>query len=177
MLSVTEIISPLADYSMVPDDILEQAQIRGTIVHQACANYAKKIWTPIPEECRGYFKSFKNWFDNYVEKVMAVEVELVDKDYQFCGHPDLIAKIKGDLSLSLIDLKTPVTHQKIWRLQLAAYYYLAIKGDYQIKRIFSLRLDANGGNPKIQEYTESYNQDFAVFLSMLNVYRFLKGGN
>lgn len=172
--SVTQVLSPWVDYSRVPPDVLERAADRGRRVHALCASYAQGLWIPeIPEECAPYFESFTRWFDSSVEQVKAVEVELVDTVNGYCGHPDIICKIKGDKGLALPDIKTPQQEMKTWRIQLAAYKQLAITNRYQIDRVFSLRLDSKGGQVKITEYTDSAT-DFAIFLSALTVWRFMK---
>lgn len=171
---VTTILDIVKQNYPVSDQILEAAQVRGTIVHKVTTNYARGIWTPSPPEYKGYIKSFTDWFEEYVEEVLMVEELLEDKKLGFCGHEDLILRLKGDQWPSLWDLKTPTTHLAIWRLQLSAYKKLALKKFPQLDRIGSIRLDSRGGKPKIKDYT-TYNEDIVVFLSLLNVYRFFEG--
>lgn len=171
--SVTQVTSTYADFSHVGEDVLAAAQERGTIVHLACANYARGVWSPVPPECRGYLHSFAQWFDSYVDKAISVEQEYRDEKLGIVGHPDLIAIVKGDNVPSLIDLKTAAAAHKLWRMQLAAYRHLCQEDYPTIERIFSLRLDSEGGPAKVREYTDNYLEDFAVFLSALNVTRWL----
>jgi hypothetical protein len=175
--SATKVLDILQnDYARVNSGVLENAQARGTVVHAACKNKAFGLWGSVSLEWRGYVKSFSDWFDEYVVEVLLVEELLEDKILGFCGHPDLIVRIMGDKWPSLWDLKTPVTALKKWRLQIASYKHLAIHNGFPIRRTGSIRLDPNGGKPKLLEYTGSHIEDLGVFLSLLNIQRFFEGG-
>ena len=177
--SVTQVLGPLADFSRVPPDVLEIACDRGIEVHEFCASYAKGLFVDensISPHCLGFFLSFKNWLDRYVEEVLLVERELVDTVNRYKGHPDLVVRMKGDLHLALADLKTPRVSSRLWRLQLSAYLKLAQKADYDVLRAFSLRLNPQGKEPILTEYSGTVKQDFNVFLSALNIWRFMNNG-
>jgi len=175
LYSVTEAISFLSDYSMVNEDVLAAAQARGTVVHAACAAYAMNEWLPVHKDYFGYVQSFRDWFDEYVVKcALTVEQRLEDKGIGIVGHPDLICRMKGDPQYTIVDLKTAAAPMKAWRLQMAMYRHLAEKSlALDIGRIFSLRLDPDGDRPKIREYTGTYLEDLAVFMSALNIKRWL----
>ncbi|MDY6862804.1 MAG: hypothetical protein SV062_07420 [Thermodesulfobacteriota bacterium] len=170
--SVTKVLSPYQDFSKVPKNRLENATYRGREIHKICAAIALDLWIPsIPEEYQGYIESFKRWFA-MVDRVHYVETEFKHRVYLYCGHPDLIITMKGDSGISLCDIKTPIALNKAWQLQLAAYANLLKINKVKISKVFSLRLDPDGKVPKADIYTES-DQDFNIFLSALNVYRFL----
>jgi len=177
--SVTQVLSVYQDFSMVPEHILTMAAERGKQVHSICASIAKGLFVShkrITPDIQGYIESFNKWFE-YVEEVVFVEGELIDPKLGFIGHPDLIAKMRGDTHLTLIDLKTPVTIGKTWRGQLSAYWHLA-ESKFDIKRSGSLRLKQDGGFPyDFDEYTNTRHEDFAAFLSALNAWRYFKGDN
>lgn len=174
--TVTQVLSPFADFSGIRPEVLAHAAERGTRVHQACAAIARGLWTvPPDDECRGYVQSFRGWFEQAVDEVVLVEAELVDEALGFKGHPDLICRIRGDERPSLIDLKTPATKNRLWRAQLAAYRHLARIHGYDVDRTASLRLKKDGGHPIFDEYDpRESSQDFAAFLSALNAYRCFK---
>ena len=157
----------------MPEAVLAHAAQRGSRVHAICAAMAQGLWVPsVPEECAGYVESFRKWLP-VVEEVVAVEVELVDENLGFLGHPDLIVRMRGDRGLSLTDLKTPAGVSPLWKCQLAAYKHLAEVNGYPISRVFSLRLSPTGAAPKLDEYRDS-PRDLAAFLSALNAYRYFK---
>ena len=173
--SVTQVLSPWSDFSKVRPDVLDEAAERGSLVHRACGAIATGLWSPpVPEEYAGYIVSFKGWFFQYVESVVIAEPELVHPVYGYCGHPDLIVRMKGDSVNTLIDLKTPAAKYKTWRIQLAAYWMLT--GDNcSCGRAMSLRLRKDGATPIADEYTGSLVGDFSVFLSCLQAWKFFKG--
>lgn len=173
--TVTGIIAPWTNFDHVPPDRLAAAAERGTLVHSACSSIADGIgWFPLDKESRaiaGYVDSFRLWFDAVVNEVLCTEWELEDSRFGFLGHPDLLVSSKEGKTL-LVDLKSPVTKSKSWRLQLAAYAHLCRKAGYQPDKIGSLRLHPEGKPPKMDWYEGSETQDFTVFLSCLNAYRF-----
>jgi hypothetical protein len=176
MQSVTRVLSPYTDFSAIPHDILEYASWRGTEVHRLCACYA--LGLPIIEikpACAGFFLSFQEWFDRCVEKVHLVEARLTHPAYLYCGHPDLIATLRGDPGPTMIDHKTPVIESPTWKCQLAAYDELATVNGIPVIRCGSLQLQRDGGTAKFREYTRD-GRNLAVFLAALTAQRFFEGG-
>jgi hypothetical protein len=174
--SVTTILAPHSDFSQVPADVLELACQRGDAVHQLCALYAQGLFIEeVPEQYAGYFQSFCLWFDQFVEKTILVEEELRDEDLGYCGHPDFIGQMKGDLGLTLVDWKTAGALSKGWRLQVAGYKMLAEKNGYPISRVASLRPQKDGKIAKFQGYTRTLAYDSGIFMAELSVWRFFNG--
>jgi len=175
--SVTQILQPYTDFSMVPEHILTQATLRGRDIHAICAAICRGLWFPslIPEYA-GYILSFRTWFDKYVEEVIFVEKELVDPVYGFLGHPDFYGRVKS-LGMALIDWKTPITLYKQWKVQLSAYRrLLKVNIDRmpcRIDVVASLQLDPKGGAPKMVRYEDSA-EDFNIFLGLLNAHQYFK---
>ena len=163
----------------MPDMRLMIAQQRGIKVHRACFAIAKGCWALVDEEAEPYVQSFKIWVENVVEKIVYVGDDsgpgLIDEEFGFIGHPDIIVTLKRECHPRVIDLKTPITKTKIWRLQLAAYSHLAMKAGWSVDISGSLRLSPNGEIAKF-DASENWHRDFAVFLSALNIYRFMMGG-
>ena len=177
MIRVTEALKPFTDFSMIRPDVLDYASERGTVIHKACANYANGIYViqnHWPPDYAGYFNSFTEWFDKYVDEVVATEIELKDDTYGYVGHPDLLCIIIGDTKVTLVDLKTPVAELRTWKPQCAGYRYLAIK-KYDIGRVGSLRLKPDGGRAIFTEYTDE-RADFAAFLNALMIAKYFNGG-
>ncbi|MFH2041792.1 MAG: Dna2/Cas4 domain-containing protein [Acidobacteriota bacterium] len=180
--SVTTVLSPFADFSRVPPDVLEAACERGTAVHTFCAAYAAAhaigIWAmamPVPEELRGYFDSFRLWFDVIVSEVISVEEELIDDSFGFCGHPDLVVKSQQGETL-LVDLKSTLMHPRTFQLQCAAYTHLIEKKHgIKIDRAGTLHLSKEGKAPQMR-WTENNREAITIFLQLLSVHNFLTGG-
>ncbi len=177
--SVTEILSPYADFSRVPPEVLEAACARGTAVHSFCAAYARGIWAEKPPEIAGYCDSFRAWFDRYVIEALSIEEEFVNLEWGYIGHPDLIVKLGGvDIGLvfAVIDNKTPITHLRIWECQLAAYFKAALKRFPELKRAGSLQLSRDGSLPKMK-WVRDINGAFNAFAGLLTGWRYIKGDN
>ena len=173
--SVTEVLSPWADFSRIRPDVLEAAADRGTQVHDICAMIAQGLYFPesdIPENCAGYIKSFRRWIDFVVDDVILVEARLVDDAFLYHGQIDLFVHEKHCEHI-LVDLKTPVALQRSWRLQLAGYKNLVEKNGYHPDRVGSLRLNPEGKTPTMKWY-DGGTQDMNLFLQCLNLYRYFK---
>jgi len=170
--SVTQIISPFADFSKIPPDTLQAAADRGTRVHDVCLNfYARGFFTAVEPEIQGYYQSFIRWFGLMVDEVVLVETRLVDPGFMYSGQIDLLAISKDQGDLILVDLKTPMALSKSWRLQLAGYNNLCFIDGHCPDRIGSLRLSPDGKMAKMEWYTNSA-EDFNYFVQALNLYRF-----
>lgn len=176
--SVTEILQPYADFSKVPPAVLEAAAERGTAVHAACAAYALGLWAPVPDELRGYFESFRAWFDGYVVEVLAVEEEIRHPKLGYIGHPDLICNIRNNPSSNpfgvIIDYKSPLTEALSWHCQIASYVEAA-KEKYGVRQGGALMLRKDGGLPKMI-WIDDHNRAFNAFWGALSAHNYLRGG-
>ena len=169
--SVTQIISPYIDFSKIPADVLLTASERGSLVHHYCLEYyAKGFFMMVPDEIKGYYSSFIKWFDLMVDEVLLVEERLVDRDLMFSGQIDLLAKTKQG-EVILVDLKTPLSLSRSWRIQLSLYNRLCVVNGYKPDRIGSLRLSPEGKIAKIDWYQDQA-ADLNIGLQCLNVFRY-----
>lgn len=167
-ISVTTALSPFTDFSKVPPERLEYAAQRGTNLHICFAAYAQNLFVPhLPNDHRGYFTSFVNWFDRYVHRVLWVEKELRDESYLFHGHPDILCILDSGEKV-IIDYKTPITEAPTWKAQIAAYCHLA-----GVDQGMILQPHPEGREAKAIRYTNS-KADFAAFLNALFAYRYFK---
>ena len=170
--SVTTVLKAYQDFSAIPVDILQAAALRGSAVHAACAAYTQGLFVPpMPEEYRGYYQSFKGWFDQYIDHPIFVEKRLEDTKFRFTGIVDLVA-VMIDRRHVVVDYKTPVTQSPWWAGQIAAYRHLVklVIPDVEFA-CYSLMLRGNGRPARAVEYQRS-DRDFAAFLSALNAYRY-----
>lgn len=172
-VSVTQALSPWVDFSGIPSDVLSAACRRGGVVHAAAASYARGLWIrSLAPSYQGYFESFKNWFDKYVDKVLLVEIRLSCDVYGIIGKPDLVC-ILIDGRYVVVDHKTPVSEKPTWKCQLAAYRYLVSTTSLGIPECMSLILKGDGSPAKACPYQYS-DDDFAAFLAALTAYRYFK---
>lgn len=170
--SVTEVISPWVKFDGVRADVLQAAADRGTAVHKSCELYAKGVPVYPEDNIKGYVNSFKIWFDAVVDKVILVEERLIDDNLWFCGQIDLLVESKQK-EILLVDLKTPMLLSKSWEIQLASYEQLCKTNGYKPDRVGSLRLNPDGKTPKMDWIPEKSLIQYNVFLSALNVFRYL----
>jgi len=180
MISVTKALSVLdLGYGDIPYDILEEAARIGTETHRFCLGWVASegtLFGPDPE-IAGYVDRFIEWYEMSVEEVFridgkpAVEVEVRMDDW--IGHIDLIAKMKGDRTFSIIDLKRTVLVSKSVGLQLAGYQIAAEKTfKRRFKRRFALHIPKEGPC----EAKEFENRaDRIHFLNSVQLYKYLKG--
>lgn len=184
MVSVTQAISGYADYWKVPPHILDAAAARGSMVHDTIRCELLDEWVPLDAHGRlivaGYLDSFRRWRDLTLDRVVAVEVELICTCNDYVGHVDLVAQLKGDVNLSMLDWKTPkLTQDKLWRAQLAGYWHLGTDhptwgADLPVERVASIQLFQNGGTAKMHEYTQFTAVDYTAFLTALRLCKYFE---
>ncbi len=171
--SVTQVLQRWGDFENINPAVLEKAKDRGSEVHALCGCFARQVWIrEVPEECQGYFESFKNWFNTHVDKVHLVEKQLTDPIRGYTGTPDLLLTLRGDMWKSIWDIKSPRVASKTWRIQTAPYRSLGTIAGHDIRRHGCLRLDPDGGNAILEEYSSTYIYDLNVFLSALNCWNY-----
>lgn len=124
---VSEIIGKqnIDEMRSIPVEILANASIRGTKVHNYCTAHAKKLWIPdIEEEYKPYVNSFINWYDENVSELLYSNERLYDDSLCFTGEFDIIVLLKESGKIAMIDLKTSANASRSWPIQLAAYKHL-----------------------------------------------------
>lgn len=169
LIRVSDILSPFLDKAWLTDE----GRNRGSFVHLACANYARRVWMPrLEDEYQGYFESFQGWFDKYVKKVHLVETTLEDPDLGFCGTIDIIVTMIDGI-MTLPDYKTGKAKMRITLGQVAAYKHLARKNGFPIQRTGVLYLKKDGTPAIFDPYLES-ERDFVAFHAALIAYRYFR---
>lgn len=175
---VSDILHPFTSLSLavVPFHILEEASYRGSYVHALASFYVSGDFIPpLLEENKGYFYSFKKWFDENAEETLLNETRLYHEDLKYCGRPDFIIKLKSD-KIALIDLKTSSKIYPNYPLQLAAYMDLANVNDLHCDEACVLQLDKEGEEADLHNFGDC-NSYFKKFLSALDLYNhFFRGG-
>jgi hypothetical protein len=166
-LRVTEVLSPFSGLSKIPEEILKNACIRGTAIHEyADAVIDGLIDNILPENANpnweGYYKSFLSW--ECGKKFLTKPGRLYSEDHFICGEVDGIYKDADEVVL--FDLKTPLREGKTWNLQLSAYHHLCAVNGIKINRIIAVKLDKKGNYPEVFDY----KIDFESYLECLNIY-------
>jgi hypothetical protein len=176
-LRVTECLQKYNNFDKIPALVLHNASDRGTKVHRLAELHMLGEYFPEPDkELLGYLKSFQGWYDTMVSKLISTEERFYDDVLMLTGCVDIVAVLKGDKAPTIIDIKTPSTESKTWKLQLAMYRQLFntqkdTKG--KAERRIALKLDKNGKLPKIYEYT-NHEQDLKLYMSALELHRYFQ---
>lgn len=123
--SVTEILEPYVDFSMVKPEVLARAKARGTIVHQLTKGLITYgVAVNIPEKYKGYVDSFLQWYHDSVSSVLISEKRIYNEALRLCGQPDLVVVLKNEQVPRVIDIKTPAGKYPTWKGQICAYKFL-----------------------------------------------------
>lgn len=157
---VTDVLSPFSGMDKIPEDILNRAAERGTLVHELCDQRIEGFDDLfIPDHVQGYIDSFSQWHTDdrvYVKN----PGRLYCDTYMITGESDCIYADDND-GLVLVDFKTSANEGKTWHLQGSAYKHLLRKEGYTISRIEFVKLDKDGKKP-ISYFYEDSIEEFEV---------------
>ena len=148
--SVTEICAPLQSFADVSPAILQQAQRRGSQVHE----YAQLIdygvepdALEVEPELAGYVLAYMRFLRDYKPEWSMIEQPLVNTAEKYAGTLDRFGKIDG--RPWLVDLKTPAQPKRptriSWACQLEGYSRMLEcdiyrRADLQLKKDGTYRL-------------------------------------
>jgi len=178
--SVTEICAPLQSFADVSPAVLQQAQRRGTQVHE----YAQLIdygvepdALEVEPELAGYVLAYMRFLRDYKPEWDMIEQPLVSTAQHYAGTLDRFGKIDG--RPWLVDLKTTAQPKRptliSWACQLEGYARMMEcdiyrRADLQLKKDGSYRLFDAG------ETECKYSFDAVeLFDQLLNTNKILKG--
>lgn len=173
--SVTQILGPFYDWSMVDRDLLERKRDIGVAVHAAVEldledNLDEASLDPA---CAPYFAAWKRFRAEMgfsTADVGSVEERFYHPAIGYAGTPDLTVYMGG--RWSVLDVKTAEALSPVWALQTAAYRELLNantgQAQHKIEKRFSLRLLPDG-TYRLNEHKNP--GDFTVFLSALNCWK------
>ncbi len=194
--SVTQVLNDVGfvDFSSVPRQVLEQAQARGTYVHQVLHYYLENDYdlVDVDERFRGYVDSAIAFLDLAKLRPLAhpetgapiaVEYRFWDRDRRFAGTMDYVAWDPDDV-LSITDWKTGEPDDVAAPLQTAAYEHglrLTLFPDHRFpirRRAVKLFKDGRPGRvePYGPETGHTYIQDIGTFFAALNVVHYRRNG-
>jgi hypothetical protein len=121
--SVTQLLKPLEDLSMVPPAVLEHARQRGKAVHKAVEFHETggvKLET-IDPECRPYFEAYLKFkADNPQFRILKVEQRVDHHALGYAGTLDLDALGDGGIP-AILDIKCRAAISPVEGVQTAGY--------------------------------------------------------
>jgi|10_taG_2_1085330.scaffolds.fasta_scaffold99388_2 hypothetical protein len=161
----------ISDFSMVPPNVLAQAQSFGTEVHNATEIFDRGEAIPdsISEATERYLCHYISFLRDFEVKFIEIEKKVFCKKYLYAGTLDRIATLKKISNRPVLyDIKTgqkSISHQ----IQTAAYEYAYKQDKRSNMDRYTLYLSPDGY--KLSEPYKS-RQDLDVFLSALSVYNY-----
>lgn len=167
--SVSEIIKPLEDYSMVDPITMFRAAEYGTNVHKVIELWLKGVLNEetLDEGLRKPLEGFKAWHHDYRDwgQGCAPDDIVSEKRHyhhklKYAGTIDL--EIKGD---AIIDFKTRKYNPVVDPVRLAAYK--AMMPDFPPLKTYVLEIDVEGNCKLIDAY---HRQAWSVFRKLLDFY-------
>lgn len=167
---VTDIIKAegVSNFDMVNPAVLEAARDFGKKGHKMIEfwNLGKLNEDKLSAPLKPYLESWKQFVSDYKVEIIAVETKLYSKIWRYAGTLDVVAKMKG--LLSLIDVKFSKQLYSSVDLQTGGYAKLWEDNNKEkIKKRYCVRPTEK--RAKVDPLTET--TDTSVFLSALQMYR------
>lgn len=167
--SVSEIIRPLVDYSMVPADILEAAREFGQHVHLACHLFdiGELDWASLDPALAPYVRSWERFIEESGAVVVASEQPVVHQPLGYAGTPDRV--LMWNERFVVPDIKSTSVVPKSVGVQTAAYAraYQAMHSLSKEPERMCIHLQPD----KYRVHRRREPTDWSMFLSCLNLWR------
>lgn len=168
--SVTQVLSPLEDFSMVPRDVLEAAREFGQHVHEACDLFdrGELDWANLDPALVPYVEGWRNFILESGAVVIASEFQIHHAKLGYAGSPDKALAWAGRIVIP--DLKATAVVPRTVGAQTAAYAkaYQFMHGGKEPTR-YCIHLPGDG---KYKTHPRRDPADWSLFVSALNVHNF-----
>jgi hypothetical protein len=169
--SVTQVLAPLVDFSMVRPEVLEAARAFGNHVHQACHLDDQEAldWSELDPALVPYVTAWRAFLRDTGAVVIASEQPIAHATLGYAGTPDRVLMMKREIVVP--DLKATSVVPRSVGPQTSGYAkaYQSQHGGREPGRLcVQLKADGTYSSHRRREPT-----DWSVFLSCLNVWRFL----
>jgi hypothetical protein len=164
--SVTQILSPLVDFSMVPKDILERAKQLGTAVHKLTELYDLDDLDEegLSDELLPFLTAWRKFRAETGFVPELIEQRFHHPALRFAGTLDRTGLIGG--RRSVIDIKKMLTLGPVVGVQLAAYAELCRVNGHEVLDRYGLGLRKDGTYRLVPFKDKS---DWPTFLSLLTL--------
>lgn len=168
--SVTQVLDCLVDWRHVDRAVLDAAAEFGSHVHQAVDLWNRGVLDEpaLDPALRPWLESWKRFLVDTGATVIESEARLACRMPEYAGTADAIVRLGK--TICLIDIKTGAVPRTVGP-QLAAYMHAWNEAhpDLTVRRRFALAVNGSG-----YALSECKNPaDWSVFLSALNVWRFI----
>lgn len=167
--SVTEILSPLNDFSMIRPDVLETARVFGQHVHEACDLYDRDEldWSSLDTDLVPYVEGWKQFIEESGAIVIGSEIRVFHEKLMYAGSPDKV--LAWGNRVVIPDLKATAIVPRSVGAQTAAYAeaYHSMHGGKKPERYCIHLLEG-----KYRTHPRKESADWSLFVSALNCWRF-----
>lgn len=166
--SVTQVLKPLTDYSMVDAETLERARAEGVAIHKMVELYERDDLGQLPAWLEPYIAAWMKFKAEMKFRACCSEAQVYHPTFGYAGTYDLDGHMGNDTAL--VDLKRSFMAGPAIGLQLAAYLAAseAQNGEMKRARRFALQLRPDG-TYRLQEFTDK--TDFQTFLAALTLWK------
>jgi predicted RecB family nuclease len=162
------------DALSAPFAMSQTAKSRGTTVHSMVEAYKAGTVVEeahIPEQFKGYAKAFYTWIEHHHIDILEHEKTVICKEYQYAGTMDLLVKLNGTTSPTVVDVKTGKDIYTEAFMQISAYQYALKEGGTESGSIAVLLLK-DDGTYKF-EVMSDFARKFQGFLACQKMYEAL----
>ncbi len=162
--SVTEIISPLSDFSMIPPAVLQRKCELGINFHRAIELHMEDdlVMDSLDPDIVKPMETFIEWWDRESEDIhdanVVIEEPCFHSELEYCGKPDL--EVQGEDAV-LYDFKLRPYNTVTDTLQMAGYDKCLMPVRRELK---VLSFDIKG---KLKIYDAKNSQAWPMFQAML----------
>ncbi len=165
--SVTQLLKPLIDYSMIAADVLERARQLGQAVHRTTELYDNNDLDEdsLSEELRPYLDAWKRFRVDTGFVPITIEHRMSHPTLGYAGTSDRTGEVKG--RVAVVDIKKMLTLGPAIGPQLAAYQEAHRKEGLDVLDRYALGLRADG-TYRLQLYTDPV--DWQCFLAHLTIH-------
>lgn len=172
--SVTQVLGLLHNFDSIPWAVLEKARLRGERVHQCVNAYNRGAYEDrdFPEDVAPYLDGWAEFLKDTGAVVIQSEQPVYHKTLLYAGTPDCVLAWKNDRTLLLPDIKATFEVPPTVGAQTAAYaeaYKTMQPARIRIERA-CIHLTPDG----YKLHPRNDPADWSLFLSTLNVFRFLE---
>lgn len=169
--SVTAVLSIVNDFDRIPRAILENARDRGERLHKAVNLYNRDDldMDSIDDETREDVHAWARFLRESGAVVIASESPVYHEQFGYAGTPDVVLDWNGRIVIP--DLKSTYSVPRTVGAQTAAYAE-AYRSMHAGRRPERYCIHVKDGNYKAHKRNDP--ADWALFLSCLNVHKFLE---
>ncbi len=160
------------------DRIVEEAAEIGTAIHDLCSainntfHATGKVDVQLYRNAPPLVMQYITWLNRTVSEVKLWESVVVSRTYRYGGRLDLVAKLIGDKTYSVIDIKTSKQVWPEYGMQLAAYQQALKEQGIVAERLLVVHLDKITNKLSVHEF-DNPDRCFRAFLAALVLFDYM----